>query len=98
MVLDESRNVVDIIKTIAEFFAHESCGYCTLCREGTPRLVEIISKIHEGKGSIEDILVLEKLGKVTSYASLCGLGQAAPNPILSSLKHFYSDYTTRILK
>lgn len=91
-VLDESRNLVDIATRIAGFFEHESCGKCTPCREGTPRMVEIMEKISAGQGSAVDIELLKKLGTVMSLTSLCGLGQAAPIPLLSSMEHFAADY------
>lgn len=92
LVLDETRNLVDIALRIAHFFEHESCGKCTPCREGTPRMVEIMEKIRSGSGSKTDLDILKKLGSVMSYSSLCGLGQAAPIPLLSSMQHFGSDY------
>ncbi len=91
-VLDDSRNIVDVVTRIAGFFEHESCGKCTPCREGTPRVVELMEKINRGQGSPADMNLLEKLAVVMSEASLCGLGQAAPTPVLTSMKHFSADY------
>lgn len=91
-VLDETRNLVEVATRIANFFEHESCGKCTPCREGTPRMVELMEKISSGQGSRTDLEILQKLGSVMSYSSLCGLGQAAPIPLLSSMQHFGSDY------
>lgn len=95
-VLDESRDIVDVASRIAGFFEHESCGKCTPCREGTDRIVELMKKISKGKGSVIDIALLKRLGRVMSYSSLCGLGQAAPIPIISTMEHFYQDYEKRL--
>lgn len=95
LVLDESRDIVDVVQRIAGFFAHESCGKCTPCREGTMRLYEIMEKIHNGEGQSHDLTVLGRLGRVMSEASLCGLGQAAPSPILTTLEHFPTEYQAK---
>ena len=91
-VLDESRDVVDVVCRITEFFKHESCGKCTPCREGTYRMAQLVGKINKGEGSIADEYLLKKLGMVMSYACLCGLGQAAPAPVLTTMLHFKDDY------
>ncbi|HBK52723.1 MAG TPA: NADH-quinone oxidoreductase subunit NuoF, partial [Syntrophomonas wolfei] len=82
-VIDESRDIVDVATRIAGFFEHESCGKCAPCREGTARTAELMEKINEGRGSNKDVALLEKLGTVMSYSCLCGLGQAAPAPVLT---------------
>jgi NADH:ubiquinone oxidoreductase subunit F (NADH-binding) len=96
-VLDASRDLVDINARIAKFFAHESCGKCAPCREGTMRMRDLMAKINDGKGTSTDVTLLGKLGRVMSYSCLCGLGQAAPSPILSTLKHFSADYNAKLM-
>ncbi len=96
-VIDESRDIVDVAARIAGFFEHESCGKCAPCREGTARAAELMAKINEGRGSSKDIALLEKLGTVMSYSCLCGLGQAAPAPVLTTIKHFKADYDAKFL-
>lgn len=96
-VLDESRDLVDVVTRIAGFFEHESCGKCAPCREGTARVCEMMNKINAGQGSAGDISLLERLGRVMSYSCLCGLGQAAPAPILTTIKHFQADYNAKLM-
>src|SRR5262249_17954071 len=79
-----------------DFTRDESCGKCTPCRVGTKRLLEILDKITEGKGTIEDLDKLENLSIQIKNASLCGLGQTAPNPVLSTLKYFRNEYMAHI--
>jgi len=96
-VLDESRDLVDVTTRIAKFFEHESCGKCAPCREGTMRMFDLMEKINHGEGSTTDIALLNKLGRVMSYSCLCGLGQAAPSPVLSTIKHFPADYNAKFV-
>ncbi|ABI68332.1 NADH-quinone oxidoreductase subunit NuoF [Syntrophomonas wolfei] len=96
-VIDESRDIVDVATRIAGFFEHESCGKCAPCREGTARTAELMEKINEGRGSNKDVALLEKLGTVMSYSCLCGLGQAAPAPVLTTIKHFKADYEAKFV-
>lgn len=96
-VLDETRDIVDVVTRIAGFFRHESCGKCAPCREGTARTYELMSKLNEGFGSSKDISLLEKLGRVMSYSCLCGLGQAAPTPVLTTIEHFQADYMAKLV-
>lgn len=96
-VIDESRDIVDVAARIAGFFEHESCGKCAPCREGTARTAELMEKINEGRGSNKDVALLEKLGTVMSYSCLCGLGQAAPAPVLTTIKHFKADYEAKFV-
>lgn len=96
-VMDETRDMVDITARIAKFFEHESCGKCAPCREGTARMHELMEKLNEGKGSGKDIALLQKLGNVMSYSCLCGLGQAAPAPVLTTIKHFQADYNAKLM-
>ena len=92
LVVDEDQDVVDLIRNFVEFFNHESCGKCTLCREGTGRLLELLDKILAGNGTSADIDLIEELSEAMKVSAFCGLGQAAPIPILSSLKYFRSEY------
>lgn len=96
-VLDETREIVDTVTRITEFFEHESCGKCAPCREGTARGAEIMQKINAGLGKGKDLDLLEKMGRVMSYSCLCGLGQAAMIPALSTLKHFRADYEAKFI-
>ena len=82
IVLDEDDCMVDIAKFFMTFSQDESCGKCTPCREGTTRMLEILDRITTGKGTLEDLDKLERLAKLMKKSSLCGLGRAAPNPVL----------------
>jgi NADH-quinone oxidoreductase subunit F len=95
-VFDNSRDVIDCVFRNMEFLNEESCGECTPCREGTEVLVEIYERLVKGDGEAGDIDVLERLSRVMMSASLCGLGQAAPVPVLDTLKYFRNDYENRI--
>ena len=95
-VLDTGRDVLDFVYRAVEFLNEESCGLCTPCREGTEVLLEILSRLTRGEGREEDITTLEELARVMMDASLCGLGQAAPIPVLDTLKYFRNDYAMRI--
>jgi len=95
-VFDESRDVIDFVYRTVEFLAEESCGKCTPCREGTEVMVEIMGRLARGEGVQEDIGVLEELSHVMMVSSLCGLGQAAPIPVLDTLKYFRNEYENRI--
>ena len=90
IVLDENVSLLEVMRNLAAYNANESCGKCTPCREGTPRMVDLVDKIAAGDGKAKDIEELEFLARVVNSASLCGLGQAAGNPILSAL-HFFGD-------
>ncbi|MDD4627459.1 MAG: NADH-quinone oxidoreductase subunit NuoF [Syntrophomonas sp.] len=94
-VMDETRDIVDVIDRISKFFAHESCGKCTPCREGTQRMHEMLHRVKNGGAVAGDLDFMERLGTVMSKACLCGLGQAAPAPVLTTLKHFRNDYTAK---
>jgi NADH:ubiquinone oxidoreductase subunit F (NADH-binding) len=96
IVIDEDSCMVDIAKFFLEFTQNESCGKCTPCREGTKRMFEILTRITEGKGRDGDIEKLERLGNMIKKASLCGLGQSAPNPVLSTIKNFREEYEEHI--
>jgi NADH:ubiquinone oxidoreductase subunit F (NADH-binding)/(2Fe-2S) ferredoxin/NAD-dependent dihydropyrimidine dehydrogenase PreA subunit len=97
IVLDEDDCMVDIAKFFLTFSQDESCGKCTPCREGTKRMLEILERITMGKGEMEDLGKLERLAKLIKKASLCGLGRAAPNPVLSTLEHFHEEYLAHIV-
>jgi NADH:ubiquinone oxidoreductase subunit F (NADH-binding)/(2Fe-2S) ferredoxin/NAD-dependent dihydropyrimidine dehydrogenase PreA subunit len=96
IVIDEDSCMVDIAKFFLEFTQNESCGKCTPCREGTKRMLEILTRITEGKGQAGDIGNLERLGNMIKKSSLCGLGQSAPNPVLSTIKNFRDEYEEHI--
>jgi NADH-quinone oxidoreductase subunit F/NADP-reducing hydrogenase subunit HndC len=96
IVIDEDSCMVNIAKFFLEFTQDESCGKCTPCREGTKRMLEILTRITEGKGEDGDIEKLERLGNMIKKASLCGLGQSAPNPVLSTIKNFRAEYEEHI--
>jgi NADH:ubiquinone oxidoreductase subunit F (NADH-binding)/(2Fe-2S) ferredoxin/NAD-dependent dihydropyrimidine dehydrogenase PreA subunit len=96
IVIDEDSCMVDIAKFFLEFTQNESCGKCTPCREGTKRMLEILNRITDGQGKPSDIDMLERLGNMILKASLCGLGQSAPKPVLSTLKHFRQEYEEHI--
>jgi len=96
IVLDESDCMVDIAHYFLSFTQDESCGRCTFCRIGTRRMLEILEKIKAGKGKLEDLDLLEKLAINTKKGSICGLGQTAPNPVLSTLKYFRHEYEAHI--
>ena len=96
IVMDEDNCMVDIAKFFLEFTVDESCGKCTPCRVGTVRLLELLNKITDGKGEMEDLDRLEELCEYIKSASLCGLGQTAPNPVLSTLRYFRDEYIAHI--
>ena len=96
IVMDEDTCMVDIAKFYLEFTADESCGKCNPCRIGTKRLLEILTRITEGKGRPEDIQRIRDLAEYMQASSLCALGQSAPNPILSTMNHFLDEYEAHI--
>ena len=97
IVMDEDSCMVDIAKFFLEFTVDESCGKCTPCRIGTRRLLEILEKITSGNGTMEDLDKLEELCYYIKANSLCGLGQTAPNPILSTLRYFRDEYIAHVV-
>ena len=97
IVMDEDNCMVDIAKFFLEFTVDESCGKCTPCRVGTKRLYEILERITEGKGTMEDLDKLENLCAYIKENALCGLGQSAPNPVLSTLRFFKDEYIAHIV-
>ena len=97
IVMDEDNCMVDMAKFFLEFTVDESCGKCTPCRVGTKRLLEILDKITDGKGTLEDIDRLESLCHYIKENSLCGLGQTAPNPVLATLNFFRDEYIAHVV-
>lgn len=97
IVMDEDNCMVDIAKFFLEFTVDESCGKCTPCRIGTKRLYEMLCKVTEGKATLEDLDKMEELCHYIQDNSLCGLGQSAPNPVLSTLKYFRKEYEAHII-
>ncbi len=97
IVMDEDNCMVDIARFFLDFTVDESCGKCTPCRVGTKRLLEILDKIIAGNGELEDLDRLEELSNYIKSASLCGLGQTAPNPVLSTLRYFREEYIAHIV-
>ena len=96
IVMDEDTCMVDVARFFIEFVQEESCGKCVPCRVGTKRMGEILQRICDGEGEMEDIRRLEELGAFIQSASLCGLGQTAPNPVLSTIRHFREEYVQHI--
>jgi NADH-quinone oxidoreductase subunit F/NADP-reducing hydrogenase subunit HndC len=96
VVVDEDTCMVDLARFFLSFTQAESCGKCTPCREGTTRMLEILNNITEGKGKKGDVELLEEMARSIKLAALCGLGQTSPNPILSTLRYFRSEYEAHI--
>ena len=96
VVLDEADCMVDIARYFLEFTQDQSCGKCTFCRIGTRRMLEILTRLCEGQGRSADLQQLEQLCRMVQASSLCGLGKTAPNPVLSTLKHFHDEYAAHI--
>ena len=96
--MDEDNCMVDIAKFFLEFTVDESCGKCTACRIGTKRLLELLDKIISGNGEMEDIDKMQELAMYIKSNSLCGLGQTAPNPVISTLRYFKDEYIAHIVE
>ena len=96
IVMDEDDCMVSVARFYLDFTVEESCGKCTPCRIGNKRMLEILTKITEGKGTEEDLKTLQTLGKVIKDTALCGLGQTSPNPVLSTLDNFYDEYLAHV--
>ena len=96
IVMDEDDCMVAVAKFYLEFIVEESCGKCSPCRIGNKQLLEILTRITEGKGTMEDLDNLRNLSQVIKDTALCGLGQTSPNPVLSTLEHFYDEYVAHI--
>ena len=97
IVMNEDNCMVDIAKFFLEFTVDESCGKCTPCRVGTRRLLELLTKVTEGKATLEDLDKMEELCYYIKNNSLCGLGQTAPNPVLSTLRYFRDEYEAHVV-
>ena len=98
IVMDETSSMVDVAKFFMEFCMTESCGKCVPCRVGTAQIYNFLCKIMDGRASPDDLEFLEKLCNIVKEASLCGLGQTAPNPVLSTLRYFRHEYLDYIVK
>jgi len=96
IVMDEDTCMVDVAKFFLQFTNDESCGKCSACREGSEALLEVLTRISNGEGREGDVEFLEELGSAVKDASMCGLGQTLPNPVLSTLKHFRDEYVAHI--
>jgi len=98
IVMDETTCMIDVAKFFLDFTQNESCGKCTFCRIGTLRMFEILKRITEGNGREEDVELLEELAENVKRASLCGLGQTAPNPVLTTIRYFRDEYEAHIVE
>jgi len=98
IVMDEAACMIDVAKFFLDFTQNESCGKCTFCRIGTLRMFEILKRITEGNGREEDVELLEELAENVKRASLCGLGQTAPNPVLTTIRYFRDEYEAHIVE
>jgi NADH:ubiquinone oxidoreductase subunit F (NADH-binding) len=96
IVMDEKTCMVDVARYFLNFVQAESCGKCTPCRVGTRKMLDLLQAICAGKASLDDLVTLERLGEDVRKASLCGLGQTAPNPVLSTLRNFRDEYIEHI--
>ncbi|MEK7733279.1 MAG: NADH-ubiquinone oxidoreductase-F iron-sulfur binding region domain-containing protein, partial [Planctomycetota bacterium] len=94
----DTASMVEIARYFMEFCQDESCGKCVPCRVGTKRMLDILTRITEGKGEKEDLGLLKELAEVTRTASLCGLGQTAANPVLSTIRYYLNEYEALINK
>lgn len=97
VVMDEDSCMVDVAKFFLQFTKDESCGKCTPCRSGIPKMLALLTKITNGEGTMDDLSILEELGEMVGSASICGLGQTAPNPVLTTLRHFREEYEAHIV-
>lgn len=96
IVMDETSCMVDVAKFFMEFCRTESCGKCVPCRVGTAQMHDILCRICDGAATLDDLALLEKLCDTVKFTSLCGLGQSAPNPVLTTLKYFRDEYIAHI--
>ncbi len=97
VVMDEDSCMVDVAKFFLQFTRDESCGKCVPCRAGIPKMLELLTRITEGKSNMQELAVLEELAEMVGSASICGLGQTAPNPVLTTLRHFRHEYEAHII-
>ncbi len=96
IVMDETADMVDVARYFMEFCMTESCGKCIPCRAGTQQMHALLDSIAKGRGTRQDLALLEELCEVVQATSLCGLGQTAPNPVLSTLKYFREEYEAKL--
>jgi bidirectional [NiFe] hydrogenase diaphorase subunit len=96
IVLDDQDDMVDVARFFMDFCQDESCGKCIPCRVGTVQMHGMLERLVKGEGSAADVTRLEALADLVKHTSLCGLGQSAPNPVLSSLKHFRAEYEAKL--
>ena len=96
IVMDETADMVDVARYFMEFCMSESCGKCVPCRAGTQQLHALLDKIAKGEARHQDLALLEELCEVVQATSLCGLGQTAPNPVLSTLRFFRDEYEAKL--
>jgi bidirectional [NiFe] hydrogenase diaphorase subunit len=97
IVMDDTASMVDVARYFMEFSMTESCGKCIPCRVGTAQMYDLLTKIHNGQGTADDLTLLEELCDLVMNTSLCGLGQSAPNPVLSTLRFFRQEYIDKLL-
>jgi NADH-quinone oxidoreductase subunit F len=97
VVMDDQTCMVEVARFFMNFTQNESCGKCVPCREGTKRMLEILEKIVQGKGTLEDIDTLELLADTISSTALCGLGKSAASPVVSTLKYFHDEYIAHVV-
>ena len=95
--MDNHANMVDVAQYFMEFCMTESCGRCTPCRVGTVHMYNLLDKIDRGQASSKDLALLEELCEMVRETSLCGLGQTAPNPVVSTLRYFRSEYEDKLI-
>jgi len=96
IVMDDTSCMVDVAKYFMEFCMTESCGKCIPCRDGTVQMYDLLTKISQGQATRGDLVMLEELCDLVMNTSLCGLGQSAPNPVLSTLKYFRNEYRAHV--
>jgi bidirectional [NiFe] hydrogenase diaphorase subunit len=94
--MDENSNMVDVARFFMEFCMDESCGKCVPCRTGTQQMHDLLDRIAKAKATHADLALLEELCEVVQATSLCGLGQTAPNPVMSTLRYFRSEYEEKL--
>jgi bidirectional [NiFe] hydrogenase diaphorase subunit len=97
IVMDESSDMVDVARYFMEFCMTESCGKCVPCRAGTQQMHGLLDRIARSQGTAQDLALLEELCEVVQATSLCGLGQTAPNPVLSTLRYFRDEYERKLV-
>jgi len=98
VVMDEDTCMVEVARFFMQFTQNESCGKCVPCREGTKQMLALLTKITNGEGTEEDLALLEEVALAVQDGALCGLGKTAPNPVLTTLKYFRSEYEAHILE